>query len=144
MKYLEKFRVIWVGDNFFKSQSLKLKRKREVCVEKAFKYFSFAKGGADLVSLSATGKTTNDHFLSAAFGKDCKIARLLKKQPICIEVNSKTFKYKLFKKGDLVSTNNVVRMKFPSEIYDFKKAIKKDILKKPVKINTTIKTKIIF
>ena len=78
------------------------------------------------------------------FGQDCKIARLLKKQPICIEVNSKTFKYKLFKKGDLVSTNNVVRMKFPSEIYDFKKAIKKDILKKPVKINTTIKTKKIF
>ena len=99
-------------------------------LETSFKYFSFAKGGADLVSLSATGKTTNDHFLSAAFGKDCKISRLLKKQTICIEVNPKTFKYKLFKKGGFVSTNNVVKMKFPSEIYDFKKAIKKDLLKK--------------
>ena len=113
-------------------------------LEISFKYFSFAKGGADLASLSATGKTTNDHFFSAVFGKDCKIARLLKKQPICIEVNSKTFKYKLFKKGDLVSANNVVKMKFPSEMYDFKKAIKKDLLKKPEKINTTIKTKTIF
>ena len=47
-------------------------------LETSFKYFSFAKGGADLVSLSATGKTTNDHFFQLYLVKIVKLLDYLK------------------------------------------------------------------
>ena len=106
----------------------------------------YAKGGVDAVSLSATGKTSNDHLLSYAVGKDCKISRLIRKQPICLEVDPKVFKYKLFQKGKLVSTDNVVKMQFPSEIYEFNKTLKKQltVIKKPKQTKNKIKSKPIF
>ena len=82
----------------------------------------------DSASFITSGKTTNDHMLSAVIGKDCRIARLIKKKPMCIEINSKVFKYKLFREGKLVTSNNVVKMQFPSEIYDFKHALKKNLV----------------
>ena len=36
----------------------------------------------------------------------------------------------IFKKGKVVSKNNVIEMKFPSEIYEFNKALEKDLKKK--------------
>ena len=96
--------------------------------ETSFKYLGYLKGGMDSASFITTGKTTNDHMLSAVIGKDCRIARLIKKKPMCIEINSKVFKYKLFKEGKLVTSNNVVKMRFPSEIYDFKHALKKNLV----------------
>ena len=96
--------------------------------ETSFKYFGFVKGGMDGVSFLATGKTTNDHMLSAVIGKDCRISRLIKKKPICIEIDPKVFKYKLFKEGKLVTSNNVIKMQFPSEIYDFDETLKKNLL----------------
>jgi len=117
-------------------------------LQTTFKYLGFAKGGVDAVTLSATGKTSNDHLLSYVVGKNCKISRLLRKQPICLELEPKVFKYKLFKKGKLVSTDNVVKMQFPSEVYDFNKTLKKHltIIKKPkqTKTKTKIKSKEIF
>ena len=96
--------------------------------ETSFKYLGYLKGGMDSASFITTGKTTNDHMLSTVIGKDCRIARLIKKKPMCIEINSKVFKYKLFKEGKLVTSNNVVKMQFPSEIYDFKHALKKNLV----------------
>ena len=43
--------------------------------ETAFKYVGYGKAGADAITLSMTGKTTNDHMLSYAIGKDCKISK---------------------------------------------------------------------
>ena len=113
-------------------------------LETAFKYIGYGKLGADAITLSATGKTTNDHMLSYAIGKDCKISRVIRKQSICVEIDPKVYKYKLFNKGTLVSADNVVRMKFPSEIYDFNNTLKnkysiKKALKKIRNKNTTKK-----
>ena len=98
--------------------------------ETAFKYLGIAKGVGDVASYSKTGKTLNDHFLSAAIGKDCKLGRVLVKQPICIQVDPGSHKYSIYKKGKIVSKNNVMNMKFPSEIYDFNKTLEKDLKKK--------------
>ena len=77
-----------------------------------------------------TGKTINDHLLSAAIGKDCKIGRVITKKPICIQIAPRSQKYSIFKKGKVVSKNNVIEMKFPSEIYEFNKTLEKDLKKK--------------
>ena len=52
--------------------------------ETAFKYLGIAKGVGDVASYSKTGKTLNDHFLSAAIGKDCKLGRIITKKPIFV------------------------------------------------------------
>ena len=96
----------------------------------ALKYLGISKGIADVASYQSTGKTINDHLLSAAIGKDCKIGRVITKKPICIEIDPRTQKYSIFKKGEVVSKNNVIDMKFPSEIYEFNKTLEKDLKKK--------------
>ena len=114
--------------------------------ETAFKYIGYGKTGADAITLSVTGKTTNDHMLSYAIGKDCKISRVIRKQPICVEIDPKVYKYKLFNKGKLVSADNVVKMEFPSEIYDFNNTLEKkySIKKAPKKTKNKNTTKKIF
>ena len=97
--------------------------------ETAFKYIGIAKGVGDVASYSKTGKTLNDHLLSAAVGKDCKLRRIVTKQPICIQIDP-SHRYSIFNKGKIISTNNVIKMKFPSEIYDFNKTLEKDLKKK--------------
>ena len=94
------------------------------------KYLGFAKGAADAVTYKKTGKTINDHVLSGAIGKDCKISRIVKKKPICVEIDPRSHKYSIFNRGKVVSKNNVVDIKFPSEIYDFDKTLEKDLKKK--------------
>ena len=95
-----------------------------------FKYLSISKGIADVASYHSTGKTINDHLLSVAVGKDCKIGRLIAKKPICVQIDPRSQKYSIFKKGNVVSKNNVIDMKFPSEIYDFNKTLEEDLKKK--------------
>jgi len=96
----------------------------------AFKYLGINKGIADIASYQTTGKTINDHLLSAAIGKDCKLGRVITKKPICVQIDQKSQKYTIFKKGNIISKNNVIDMKFPSEIYDFNKTLEKDLKKK--------------
>ena len=97
-------------------------------------YLSYAKGVVDVATYKQTGKTSNDHILSAFVGKDCKISRILQRKEICVEVDPNSFKYKLFKNGKIVSKDNVVRMKFPSEMYNFDKTVKNYVEnKKPKK-----------
>ena len=98
--------------------------------EAAFKYLGIAKGAADVVSYSQTGKSVNDHLLSAAIGQDCRLARVIAKKPICIQFDSKSHKYSIFNRGKVVSKDNIVEMKFPSEIYDFNKTLEKNLKKK--------------
>jgi len=105
--------------------------------ETAFKYLGIAKGVGDAALYSKTGKTINDHLLSAAVRKDCKIGRIITKRPICIQIDP-THKYSIFSKGKVVSTNNVMNMKFPSEIYDFNKTLEKDLKKKLKKTNIKV------
>ena len=105
--------------------------------ETAFKYLGIAKGVGDAALYSKTGKTINDHLLSAAVRKDCKIGRIITKRPICVQIDP-THKYSIFSKGKVVSTNNVMNMKFPSEIYDFNKTLEKDLKKKLKKINIKV------
>ena len=45
----------------------------------------------------------------------------------CENIHSK---YSIFNRGKVVSKNNVVDIKFPSEIYDFDKTLEKDLKKK--------------
>ena len=59
-------------------------------MESSFKYLGIAKGAVDVASYNATGKTSTDHLFSAAIGKDCKISRIIKRQPICVEFDAKT------------------------------------------------------
>ena len=75
--------------------------------------------------------------LSAAVRKDCKIGRIITKRPICVQIDP-THKYSIFSKGKVVSTNNVMNMKFPSEIYDFNKTLEKDLKKKLKKTNIKV------
>ena len=96
----------------------------------AFKYLGITKGVADVVSYQKTGKTVNDHVLSAAIGKDCKISNIIAKKPICIEIDPRSQKYSIFNKGKMISKNNVMDMKFPSEIYDFNKTLEKNLKQK--------------
>ena len=96
----------------------------------AFKYLGITKGIADVASYNSTGKTINDHLLSAAIGKDCKIGRVIRKKPICVEIDPRSQKYSIFNKGKVISNNNVIEMKFPSEIYEFNKTLEKDLKKK--------------
>ena len=98
--------------------------------ETALKYLSIAKGAADVASYQSTGKTINDHLLSVAIGKDCKLGRVILRKPICIEINPSSQKYSIYKKGKVISKNNVIEMKFPSEIYDFNKTLEQDLKKK--------------
>ena len=98
--------------------------------EIAVKYLGIAKGVGDVATFSRTGRTINDHLLSAAIGRDCRIGRVIRKKPICIEIDPASHKYSIFKKGKVVSTNNVMKMKFPSEIYDYNKTLEKDLNKK--------------
>ena len=105
--------------------------------ETAFKYLGIAKGVGDAALYSKTGKTINDHLLSAAVRKDCKIGRIITKRPICVQIDP-THKYSIFSKGKVVSTNNVMNMKFPSEIYDFNKTLEKDLKKKLKKTNIKV------
>lgn len=99
--------------------------------EATFRYLGIAKGAADAAAFSATGKTVNDHLISAAIGKDCKLGRIITKKPICIEIDPSSHRYSIFNnKGEVISKNNVVEMKFPSEIYDFRKTLQKDLKKK--------------
>ena len=106
--------------------------------ETALKYLGVAKGAADVAAYSATGKTVNDHFLSAVIGKDCSIGRIVTRRPICVEIDKRSHKYSIFNKGKIISKNNVVDMKFPSEIYDFSKTLEKDLKKKLKKSNLKI------
>ena len=99
----------------------------------AFKYLGIAKGVVDATTYSKTGKTLNDHFLSAVIGKDCKIGRVIRKKPICVEIDPSSYKYSIFKRGKVISKNNVMNMKLPSEIYDFNKILEKDLKKKKIK-----------
>ena len=103
--------------------------------ETAFKYIGITKGIGDVASYSKTGKTLNDHFLSAVVAKDCKISRIITKKPICIQIDSRSHKYNIFNKGKVISKNNIVRMKFPSEIYEFKKTLGRDLKNKLKKSN---------
>jgi len=96
----------------------------------ALKYIGVTKGVADVASYQSTGKTINDHLLSAVIGKDCKIGRVITKKPICIQIDPGSQKYSIFNKGKVISKNNVVEMKFPSEIYEFDKILEKDLKKK--------------
>ena len=96
----------------------------------ALKYIGVTKGVADVASYQSTGKTINDHLLSAVIGKDCKIGRVITKKPICVQIDPSSQKYSIFNKGKIISKNNVVKMKFPSEIYEFNKILKKDLKKK--------------
>ena len=96
----------------------------------ALKYIGVTKGVVDVASYQSTGKTINDHLLSAVIGKDCKIGRVIIKKPICIEIDPSSQKYSIFNKGKVISKNNVVKMKFPSEIYEFNKILEKDLKKK--------------
>ena len=105
--------------------------------ETAFKYLGIAKGVGDAALYSKTGKTINDHLLPAAVRKDCKIGRIITKRPICVQIDP-THKYSIFSKGKVVSTNNVMNMKFPSEIYDFNKTLEKDLKKKLKKTNIKV------
>ena len=105
--------------------------------EAAFKYLGIAKGVGDAALYSKTGKTLNDHLLSAAVRKDCIIGRIITKRPICVQIDP-THKYSIFSKGKVVSTNNVMNMKFPSEIYDFNKTLEKDLKKKLKKTNIKV------
>ena len=98
--------------------------------ETAFKYLGIAKGVADVATYKQTGKTINDHLLSAAIGKDCKIGRIITKKPLCVEIDPRSHRYSIFNKGKVISKNNVVDMKFPSEVYDYKKTLEKDLKKK--------------
>ena len=98
--------------------------------ETAFKYLGITKGVADAVSYQKTGKTVNDHVLSAAIGKDCKISNIIARKPICIEFDPRSQKYSIFNKGKMISKNNVMDMKFPSEIYDFNKTLEKNLKQK--------------
>ena len=98
--------------------------------DSAFKYLGVAKGVADVATYKKTGKTINDHLLSAAIGKDCKLTNVLKKQPVCVEIDPRTHKYSIYNKGKVISKNNVVDIQFPSEIYDFNKTLENDLKKK--------------
>ncbi len=103
--------------------------------ETAFKYLGIIKGTADVASYSATGKTINDHLISAAIRKDCSLGRIVTRQPICVQIDKKSQKYSIFNKGKIISKNNVVEMKFPSEIYNFNKTLEKDLKIKLKKSN---------
>ena len=96
----------------------------------ALKYIGVTKGVADVASYQSTGKTINDHLLSAVIGKDCKIGRVITKKPICVQIDPSSQKYSIFNKGKVISKNNVVEKKFPSEIYEFNKILEKDLKKK--------------
>ena len=98
--------------------------------ETAFKYIGISKGVADVATYHSTGKTVNDHLLSAMIGKDCKIGRIITKKPICIQIDARSQKYSIFNKGKVISKNNIVKMQFPSEIYEFNKILEKDVKKK--------------
>ena len=104
----------------------------------ALKYIGVTKGVADVASYQSTGKTINDHLLSAVIGKDCKIGRVITKKPICVQIDPSSQKYSIFNKGKIISKNNVVDMKFPSEMYDFSKTLEKDLKKKLKKSNLKI------
>ncbi len=100
-------------------------------MQSSLQYLGYAKGAVDAVSYTKTGKTSTDHIISAMVGKDCKVSRAIRKKAICIEFDAKVFKYKVFNKnGHELSSNNVIKMQFPSEIYDFDKTLKKDLQKK--------------
>ena len=98
--------------------------------EIAFKYLGIVKGVSDAASYSITGKTINDHVLSAAIRKDCRLSRIITKKPICIEIDQRSHKYSVYNRGKIISKNNVVYMKLPSEMYDFNKTLEKDLKKK--------------
>ena len=98
--------------------------------EIAFKYLGIVKGVSDAASYSITGKTINDHVLSAAIRKDCRLSRIITKKPICIEIDGRSHKYSVYNRGKIISKNNVVDMKLPSEMYDFNKTLEKDLKKK--------------
>ena len=98
--------------------------------ETVFKYIGLTKGVGDVASYTSTGKTINDHLLSATIKKDCKIGRIITKKPICVEIDPRSHKYSIYNKGKVLSKNNIVRMKFPSEIYNFSKTLKKDLKEK--------------
>jgi len=98
--------------------------------EIAFKYLGIVKGVSDAASYSITGKTINDHLLSAAIKKDCRLSRIITKKPICIEIDRRSLKYSIYNRGKIISKNNVADMKLPSEMYDFNKTLEKDLKKK--------------
>ena len=98
--------------------------------EIAFKYLGIIKGVGDAASFSTTGKTISDHLLSAAIKKDCRLSRIITKKPICIEIDGRSHKYSVYNRGKIISKNNVVDMKLPSEMYDFNKTLEKDLKKK--------------
>ena len=70
-----------------------------------FKFLGIAKGVGDLTLYAKTGKTVNDHILSAAVKKDCKLGRIIQKRPICIELDPSTQKFSIFNKGKVVRIN---------------------------------------
>ena len=98
--------------------------------ETAFKYIGLIKGVGDVASYTSTGKTINDHLLSAVIKKDCKLGRIITKKPICVEIDQRSHKYSIYNRGKIISKNNVADMKLPSEMYDFNKTLEKDLKKK--------------
>ena len=98
--------------------------------ETAFKYIGLVKGVGDAASYTKTGKTLNDHLLSAVIKSDCKLGRIIIKKPVCVEIDPRSHKYSIYNKGKVLSKNNIVRMKFPSEIHNFTKTLEKDLKEK--------------
>ena len=58
------------------------------------KQVGYAKAAADIVSTSYTDKSTSDHAVSFALNKDCKISRVIKRVPICLEYGPKVIDVK--------------------------------------------------
>ena len=50
-------------------------------------------------------------------------------RPICIELDPSTQKFSIFNKGKVVSKNNVIKMKFPSEVYDLNNSLEQNVRK---------------
>ena len=84
-----------------------------------FKFLGIAKGVGDLTLYAKTGKPV----------KDCKLGRIIQKRPICIELDPSTQKFSIFNKGKVVSKNNVIKMKFPSEVYDLNNSLEQNVRK---------------
>ena len=103
--------------------------------ETAFKFIGLIKGAGDVASYTSTGKTINDHLLSATIKKDCKIGRIITRKPICVEIDPRSQKYNVYNQGKIISKNNIVRMKFPSQVYEFNKSLKQSLKKKLKKSN---------
>ena len=72
-----------------------------------FDAVTYSKNSADFLSFVTTDKTTTDHGLSYLFRKDCTLARALKFNKICQEINKK----------DLISYNEYLNLNKTKKVY---------------------------